>query len=88
MQWKRIPLQEYTNFMQLTSEVEKYQNTVKELQKKIESKNLQLDEMQRTQQRIHNEWIDVSKLSTVSVSWYMMLMCSSSYQGVKIIFAN
>lgn len=64
-QLKTLPLGQYIRLMQVIPQEQKNQNTIKKMQKLIESKDAQLEELQRNQD--NNNCINISHLSTVSV---------------------
>lgn len=65
-QWKTISLQEYKNLKQQVRQVERLQNTIKDMAELNKSKDSQLEDLQRAYQIKTNKCIDISNLPTVS----------------------
>lgn len=80
-QWKTIPLREYTVLMQLIPQEQKHLNTIREMEKIIESKDVQLEKLQQSHQREENKFINVSHLSTVS---FFSIKSASPFSSFQI----
>lgn len=69
-QWKTMSFEEYKKLIKLIPEVEKYRNSAEKKEKIIKSKDSQLKELQK---HLKRNWINISHLSAVNISVFLIL---------------
>lgn len=84
IRWKRIPLEEHMDSMNLNSTNEQHQNTIRRLEKLIQAKEAQLENLQKAYQSEKNKFIDVSHLSTVG----FLVKLSTQYDSAILRFVS
>lgn len=75
-----ITIEQYTHLMQLIPQVEKFQNVISRMEKKIKSKDSKLKELQKYYE--NRKWVDLSKLSNVSV-FKLLFSSTMSHQIIQ-----
>lgn len=71
-QMTTINTEQYKYLMQLIPKVEKLKDVIKQMEKKIKTKDSKLKELQRIHET--GQWVDLSKLSNVSIFYQIKFL--------------